>query len=743
MAQQQHDSISIVTGKAVPRIDGPLKVSGQAMYTSDMNIEGMVYAVPVGSTIAKGKVRSIDSSAAEKMKGVLGVFTKKNIGPLYRPAPGDGFASRIDEARAPFEDDVVRYYGQYVACVVAETFEIAQAAAHSLKISYSTEKPNLDPNMKPEDVKKQDTKRGDPDSALAKAAVKVDHEYTIPSEVHNAIELHATVAHWEGEKITLYETSQAIGTHQNVIAQILGIPKENVRVVTKFLGSGFGGKLWLWQHSSLAAATARQLKRPVKLVIERKQSFTNVGYRPRTQQRIRLGADASGRLQSLQHDYVSQASMLDDYKENCGEVSGSLYKVENCEVNGAVARRNFGTPTSMRGPGAVPGLFALESAMDELAIACKIDPVQLRIINDTDTDMSTGSKYSSRHFVECLELGSKKFGWAKRNAAVGSMKDGDEILGWGVAACTWIAKKLDAQLSIEMTADGRVRVNCATHDIGTGMYTVIAQVTSDELGLPISKIEVHLGDTSLPPGPLAGGSMATASMVDPIIKAVKEIKSRLIGAASKLEASPLHGEKKEDLVFEKGVIKSTKTKKSIEYLKLMEKANLAIVSGVGDGKGTMGASEKGKPATKSFGAHFVEIGWNPKLAKLRVRRVVSVIDAGRIINYQPAKNQIEGAIIMGIGMGMLEQAEIDMRYGEPINRNLADYIMAVHADAPQIDVTFLDYPDKALNEWGARGVGEIGLAGLAPAITAAVHHATGVRVRELPATIEKLIAAKA
>lgn len=734
------NGIKVLTGKPIARIDAPLKVTGRAKYTSDMHFEGLVHAVPVQATIANGRLKKLDTSAAEKMKGVVGIFHRGNIGPLYRVAPGEGMASKVDETRPPFEDDIIRYYGQFIAVAVAETFEIAQAAAAAVKATYDDVKtPNVSLDLKQEDLKKTESHRGDTKAAFDKAPVKIDHTYVTPMEVHNTMELHSTVALWDGDKLTMFETTQAAVTHQNIIAQMMGVPKENVRVISKFLGSGFGGKLWCWNHSPMAAALSRQLKRPVKIVVTRQMEFTNVGHRPRTQQTIRMSADAKGHLQSLEHEYATQASILDDYKENCGEVSGSLYNVAAVNVTSGVARRHQGTPTSMRGPGAVPGLFALESAMDEMALALKMDPVEFRILNDSQVDLSSGAAYSSRHLVECLQLGAKKFGWSKRDPKIGSMKDGDEILGWGVAACTWQARRLDANVTVEFHLDGRVKIASATHDIGTGMYTVMAELMREETGLPFDRIEVELGDTSLPPGPLAGGSMATGSMVPATVQAAHEAIQRLKKAATSFHSSPLHGEKPDDIEFAAGLLKSKKTRKSIAFEKLMKENNMGIVSGYGSSKGNFGPAEKGKPATKSFGCHFIEIGWNPLLARVRVRRVVTVIDGGRIINYQQAKNQIEGAVVMGIGMGLFEEAVYDARFGDPVNKNFADYVVPVHADMPSIDVTFLDYPDKAVNEYGARGVGEIGLAGVAPAITAAVYHATGVRVREIPVKIEDLL----
>ncbi|RYF38467.1 MAG: xanthine dehydrogenase family protein molybdopterin-binding subunit, partial [Cytophagaceae bacterium] len=398
------------------------------------------------------------------------------------------------EPRPPFEDKIIRYYGQYVAVVIAETFEIAQAAARSIRVSYDEEKPNLSRKMEQEDLKKEESKRGDVAKGFASAPVKIDQTYITTPEVHNPIEMHATVAIWDEKdgKYTLYETSQALATHQNVMAQVMGLPKENVRVISRYLGSGFGGKLWPWPHSALAAAAARKLKRPVKIVLDRSMMFTNVGYRPQTEQKIKIGAGPDGKLISLEHSYVAQTDMLGEYKENCGEVSGFLYGVPNVLVNSGVARRNMGAPTSMRGPGAVPGLFALESAMDELAVALKMDPVQLRLLNDTQIDGSSGRPFSSRHLKECLELGAQKFGWDKRTAGIGSMRNGNEIIGYGVSACTWGARRLDATVSVEFKRDGKIRVKSGTHDIGTGMYTVLAQIVHEQLGIPMDKIEVHL-----------------------------------------------------------------------------------------------------------------------------------------------------------------------------------------------------------------------------------------------------------
>ncbi len=728
-----------IIGTSLARVDGPLKVSGGAMYSSDHNFPGMLYAVPVCSTIAKGTITSLDSSAAEAMPGVQAVYHRKNIGQLFRAAPPVGFSGLIDERRPPFEDDVIRYYGQYVAVVVAQTFEQAMAASAAVKVSYAGEKPDVSTTLSSDEKPKVDTTRGDADGAFASAAVKVDETYVTPVETHNPIELHASVAVWDGKGFTLYETSQAVGNHREVMAQMLGVPLENVRVISRFLGSGFGGKLWPWPHCLLAAAASRNLNRPVKLVVSRKMMFQNVGHRPLTQQRIRLGATADGMLTSLQHDSLNHTSILDDYGEGCGEATGYLYSTANLRVTSGLVRRNVGNPTAMRGPGAVPGLYALESAMDELAIKLKMDPVELRLKNEPKLDESLGIPFSSRHLKECLTVGAEKFGWSQRKAGVGAMQRDGLTLGWGVGVCSWIAARIGCEATVELKADGTARVACGTQDIGTGTYTILAQIVAEKAGIPIEKVEVVLGDTKLPAGPISGGSWVTSSVIPAVADATQKAMQTVLMAAVQGKDARFAGKKPEDLVFSGGrvQVKGGSAETSVAYAEVLRAANLGGVSGTGKSEGTFGVPPK--VSQHSFGAQFVEVTWQPATARLRVNRVVTVIDAGRVLNTRAGRNQIEGAVMMGVGMAMLEHTTYDQRNGAPINSNLADYVVATHADTPQIDVTFLDYPDLSLNEYGARGIGEIGLAGIAAAITGAVYHATGVRVRELPVRIEDLL----
>ncbi|MES2390093.1 MAG: xanthine dehydrogenase family protein molybdopterin-binding subunit [Acidobacteriota bacterium] len=723
------------------RVDGPLKVTGAAMYTSDYHLPGMLYGVPVGATIASGTVVAIDVSQAEKMPGVKAVLRRENFGKIYRAAPPQGFSGILDEKRPPFEDDTIRYYGQFVAAVIAQTFEQATAAAAAVKVTYAKSAHDVSTEFAEKemtDKAKVDSERGDAEKAFAAAAVKVDQVYRTPVETHNPIELHASVADFDGERFTLYETTQAVCNAQDVMAQMLGVPLENVRVVTRFLGSGFGGKLWPWPQAFVAAQASRLLRRPVKVVVTRESMFESVGHRPRTQQRVRLGAGADGKLTALVHESLNHTSVQEDYSEGCSEATPYSYSVANLKATSGMVRRNVGTPTSMRGPGAVPGLFALESAMDELAIALKMDPIALRLLNEPQMDEGLKMPFSSRHFVECLKTGAEKFGWAKYSPGVGSMKKDDVVLGWGVAGCSWIAERCDANVQVELLVDGRVRVSCATQDIGTGTYTVFANVIAEKLGIANSRVEVVLGDSRLPSGPISGGSWATASVIPAVLDAVNKATQVLFGMAT-VDDAAFVGKKAEELALTDGRVHlKTGGAKGVAFEEVLAKAKVRAATGMGKSAGTFGAPDK-KFSLHSFGAQFAEVTWQPEIARLRVSRVVTVIDAGRIVNPRPAKNQIEGAVVMGIGMALLEETRYDKASGAPINSNLADYLLVTHADAPEIDVTFLDHPDLVLNALGARGVGESGLAGIAAAVTNAVHHATGVRVRELPVRIEDLL----
>src|SRR5882672_9742935 len=748
---QQSPANSSPLGRDTLRIDGPRKVTGLAKYSSDFQFPGMLYAVPVGATIANGKLLSLDTAAAEKMPGVRAVLHRGNIGKIFRSTPAPGFDRVTLERRPPFEDDTIRYWGQYIALAVAETFEVAKAAADAVRAKYSKETPNVEARLEAENdpdvilaaygpVERLQSHRGDAATTFDKAEVKVDETYVTPAETHNPIELHSTVALWYGPILKLYDSTQGVVNLRSVLAQMFGLPQENVRVIAKFLGSGFGGKLYPWAHVPLAAAAARQVGKPVKLVVSRKMMFESVGHRARTQQRVRIGATRDGKLVSLQHDYIYHMSMLDAYHEDCGEATPFHYSVPNLRVTFGRARRNIGATADMRGPGAVPGLYATESAMNEMADQLKIDPVRFRLLNEPKIDESLNLPFSSRHYVECLNLGAERFAWSKRNPVVGSMKRDGLTLGWGMAGAAWVAGRFAAEANMQLRDDGTVRIACATQDIGTGTYTILAQLASEKTGVPVNKIEVDLGDSALPDGPISGGSLATSSVIPAVFKAADQAISSLMIVAVTTPGSPFLGHKPEDLALEGGriFVKADGVAKGVAFGEVLRQANVRLVTGGGSSEQTA-FTPNPKFSMHSFGCHFVEVTWQPEIARLRVNRVVSVMDAGRILNPLTGRNQIQGAVVMGIGMALFEHTTYDAQSGAPINSNLADYVMTVNADAPPIDVHFLDYPDKEINELGARGIGEIGLTGIAAAITAAVHHATGVRVRELPVKIEDLL----
>ncbi|HUB88570.1 MAG TPA: xanthine dehydrogenase family protein molybdopterin-binding subunit, partial [Dyella sp.] len=525
----------------------------------------------------------------------------------------------------------------------------------------------------------------------------------------------------------------------------------------RFIGSGFGGKLSPWPQATLAAAAARQLGRPVKISVDRRMMFSNVGHRPRTQQRIRLGATQDGKLTAIRHDFYSETSALDNFVEHCGEQTPFLYSCPNLVVTTAMVRRNVGTPAPMRGPGAVPGLFALESAIDELAIKLKMDPLELRYKNDAERDEGRNLPFSSRHLKECYQTGAEKIGWKQRTPEVGSMRRNGKVIGWGVAGASWGAARVPCTASVELCPNGRVCVRCATQDIGTGTYTLFAQVVHARTGIPLDRIDVFLGDTSLPDGPTSGGSMVTSAILPASTTAVNEAVTRLLHIAAQTPGSPFHGAHPDSLALAEGRVISKEqqprvvgaafhggdlTANGMPFEDVLRLANLSGISATGRTFPSFEDPKAKAYSLHSYGAHFAEVEWEPEIARLRVSRIFSVFDAGRIINKKAGANQILGAAVMGLGMALFEETVHDSRTGQPINGNFADYLVTTCADLPDLDVTFLDYPDYIVNEYGARGIGEIGMAGVAPAITSAVYHATGVRVRELPIRIDDLLQSK-
>ena len=733
---------SSVIGQPITRIDGRLKVTGQATYAVEHRIENLAYGVAVASTVGNGRIRRIDTVEAEKLPGVLAILHHGNIEKLYRPAGVLEEMSRPGESRPPFEDDIIYYYGQYVALVIAETFEQAQDAASHVRVEYESKASAVRLNTG-EKYKEATANyaRGDADAAFQQAEVKLELTYVTPIEVHNPMEMHATIAVWEDdkEKLTLYETSQGVVNHHNVASQVLGMPLESINVISPFVGSGFGSKLFPWPHSWLAAVGARHVKRPVRFAVPRILMFTTVGHRPLIEQKLRIGSTSQGKLVSITSEVLQSTSKVDEFLENCVEPNAMLYSCPNFSGIQHEVALNTGTPTPMRGPGRTPALFAIESAMDELAVQLNIDPVEIRLRNYAETDESSGGlPWSSKHLRECYQTGAERFGWSQRNPKVGSMTKDGKILGWGMATCTWPAHQRPAEVRVRLMADGTARASCATQDIGTGTYTVFAEIVSDKTGIPLDKVKVVLGDSSLPPGPTSGGSSATESVIPAIVKATESAIQAVLKAAAKTPGSPFEKADPKSLKMSSGrIYEQSKTPDSgIPFERILTMAKLVGLDGQAK---TAPTPEQEKYASHSFGAHFCEVSFDPEIVRLRVTRWLAVIDGGRMINMKTARNQIMGSITMGIGMGMLEEAVYDPRTGHPINNNFADYLVAVNTDVPNIEVEFLDYPDTVLNEYGARGIGEIGLTGCASALTMATYHATGVRVRELPIRIEKLL----
>jgi xanthine dehydrogenase YagR molybdenum-binding subunit len=724
-----------VIGKSVNRVDGRKKVTGAADYAVDRVPDRMLWGYGVMSTVGSASSVKVDAAAALAAAGVVAVYHPGNFPKVYRSTNDWEGQTTVGEVRPPLEDDKVYYAGQFVALVLAESFEQARAASALVKVEYAVESPVLS-WAEPLKTEPQDSaKRGDPDAAFKAAEVVHEGTYWTPTEVHNPIEMHGAVAEWSGDRLRIYSSTQGVIFERNALAEVLGVPKDRVDVLSPYLGSGFGGKLFLWPHTVLAAVAARELKRPVKVSVTRAGMFTTVGHRPVTRQTVKLGATKDGTLTAIAHDSVCHTSFTDTYLEDCGTTTKALYTTKNLRVTHAVARMNVGTPTAMRAPGSAPGLYALESAMDELAIKLEMDPVALRLKNIALIEQDTGKDWSSNHLHECLEVGAKKFGWARRNPKPGSMRDGDELIGWGVAACSWPADRMSCSARVTLKADGGVRAACATQDIGTGTYTVIAQVVHELTGVPIEKIDVALGDTSLPPGPISGGSWVTATVMPAIAGATRAALDRLKKAASE-PGGPLAGAK--EITVSEGTLVDPASGKKAGFGEILQGKRLASLQG--EFSTALEDETSKKYAFRSFGAHFSEVRYDPGIAKLRVSRTVSVLDGGRIVNAKTARNQIAGAVVMGVGMALFEEAIYDPRSGRVVNGNFADYVVATNADHPEMDITFLDYPDLHLNEFGARGIGEIGLTGFAASVANAVSHATGKRVRELPITVEKLMA---
>lgn len=737
-----------VVGMPLDRVDGRLKVTGAAKYASDYQAKNVAHAALVVSTVAKGKVKDIDTAAALKAPGVLAVLTHKNVLKL-RPAKADFFNGGVPgENRLPLADDTIHYAGQYVAVVVADTLERARDAANLVKVTYTEEKPLLERDeargtaTEPEKSFGEELQygRGDVDKALADpATVKVEQTYTTPVETHNPMELSAALALWEADRLTVYDATQWVKGTQAILADVFGLPRSKVHIVCPFVGGGFGCKGFQWPHTILAAVAAKVVSRPVRLTLTRAQMFVGTGHRPSTEQKMTLAATKDGKLTAIRHVTTQETSTVGEHIEACGTATSRLmYACPNVRAPHKLLHVNVATPTPMRAPGENPGTFALESALDELAYALKIDPVELRILNHTAVNPASGKPWSSNHLKECYRIGAEKFGWKNRQPKPRSMKDGSLLVGWGMATATYPGHRFPASAKARLTADGKGVVLSATHELGTGAYTIFTQAAADALGLPVAKTTFELGDSGLPPAPVAGGSNSTASVTQAIVEAAAAALAKLTALAVGDEKSPLHGLRAAAVSAGEGrLFAADDPKRGESYVEVLRRAGKTSVEG--ESATRLSDEQQKKFAFQSFGAQFCEVKVDEPLGRVRVTRWGGAFDNGRVLNPKTCRSQVLGGIVMGLGMALTEHTVYDPRTGRPVTDNLADYAVAVNADVPAIDVHFIDKPDPEINALGCRGIGEMAVTGVAAAIANAVYHATGKRVRDLPITPDKLL----
>jgi CO/xanthine dehydrogenase Mo-binding subunit len=727
-----------IIGEPIDRVDGPLKVTGAAPYPSDFSFPDLTHAVLVQSTIAAGTIRGIYTAKAEASPGVLAVITHENaptlaeapVGPLGPPA------------RFPLRDNRILHQGQHVAVVVARMREHARAAARLVEIDYEQTAPVLsidDPDA-PVLVNKWglDVDRGDVTAALASAEVVYDQTFTTAAVTNNPMGLFATLARWEGGRLTVHDASQDPMLERKTLATVFGLPESDVRVLVPYLGGGFGAGLRVWPHVILAALAARVVSRPVQLVLTRPQMFTSVGHRPQTLQRVRLGATRDGRLVAVDHEGTSTIGALDDGGvEPVTQITGNAYSCPNVATHDRRARLHIPSPHWMRGPGTTQGNFAVESALDELSYTLGIDPIELRLRNYAEIHPGSGRAWSSNALRECYRVGSERVGWARRTPEIGSMRDGNWLVGYGMAGVTFTSGQALCRATVSIGRDGTAHVRSAATDLGTGTYTIATQVTAELLGLDIGQVQVEIGDSDLPFAPYSGGSGMATSLSGAIHDAVGNLVRAFLDVVAADESSPLRGRRADDVTTTNGGIHVIDDSSIGEnYADILARHGLPEITA--DGERDPQANAREPTANGSFAAWFAEVRVDADLGVLRVARIVSAIDAGRILNEKLAHSQMIGGAVMGIGMTMLEETVFDHETGRITNATFGDYLIPANADVPDIDVAFVGTPDT-VRPLGIKGIGEIGVVGVSAAIANAVYHATGRRIRSLPITIEQLL----
>ena len=743
-------STSVVTHVGSPRsrVDGRLKVTGAAKYAAEFTAPDLLVGYVVSGSIAKGRITRIDSAAAEAVPGVIRVFTHENRPRL--PAGDESFQDAVAPPGQPFRplfNDRILYSGQPVALVVAEDFATARHAASLIRVEAEVEPPLTDlekavgmayvPPEKREGIAPPPEPRGDASGAFAAATQKVRNEYRIAPEYHNPMEPHAATVVWEGnDRITVHDKIQGVQNTQAYITGVFGLKPEVVRVISPFVGGAFGSGLRPQYQVFLAVMAALDLKRSVRVELTRDQMFT-FGFRPATINTVALGANADGLLQSIQHDAVAQTSTFEDYQEVVVNWSGLAYHCENVALNYRIARLDTYTPADMRAPGAPLGMFAIESAMDELAYTLKMDPLDLRLKNYAETDENEGKPFSSRELKAACRSGAERFGWSRRHAEPRSMREGRELVGYGMATGIWEAMMMPHAVRATISRDGRVEIGCATADIGTGTYTVLTQIAADALGVPMDQVTVRLGDSSLPTAPVEGGSWTTASAGSGVLLACRKVRETLLSLARGVDKSPLANVGIDQVRFVGGAIELVSDpSRSMSLTEVLASAGLDRI----EEEETAEPDPEIKKAYSQYthSAVFAEVRVDEQLGVVRVVRLVDAVAAGKIVNPKTARSQIIGGAVFGIGMALHEEALTDHALGRVMNRNLGEYHLPANADVPEIEVIFVDEQDDKINPLGVKGLGEIGIVGTAAAIANAVYHATGKRIRSLPITLDKL-----
>jgi xanthine dehydrogenase YagR molybdenum-binding subunit len=730
------------TGASLDRVDGPLKVSGKATYTADQQVAGLAHAVLVTSGIAKGRIASIDTAAAERLPDVLAILTHKSGLKLAKDPSQVSPASPADRAIQVLQSDQVLYANQPVAVAVARTLEAAFDAASRVKVKYAAETPHvrMDDGLLHAYVPKKvggggdpgESRRGDFSTAFSSAEVRLQEIYSTPFQTHSAMEPHATIAVWDTpEQLTLYDTSQGIFGDRKRVAELLGLKAENVRVISLFLGGGFGSKGPTWSHAVICALAARAVKRPLKLVLRRPQMWGPVGCRSETRQTISLGADRTGKLLALENETVSQTSTFDEFAETATMPSRMLYSVANNHTVQKLVRGDIGTPSYTRAPGECPGSFAIEVAMDEMAYRLKIDPLELRLKNYAEQDEDKKLPWSEKSLRECYRRGAERFGWSKRPMEPRATRKDHMLVGWGMATSLYPARRSPASAAARIFPDGKILVESGSQDLGGGTYTIMTQIAADQMGVPMSSVTFRLGDTRMPETPVSGGSQTAATAGTAVYEACAALRKNLYDAMVTLSPELASSKKIEDLRLDRDVVVLGDRRRPLSEV---------MPSGSLDGKASTPQNPDAKTYSMySFGAQFAEVHVDADLGTVKVNRMVGCFDAGTILNAKTGRSQFIGGMVWGISMALHEKDSYDERLGRIVNNNLAEYLVPTNRDIPAIEVEWVESSDLHVSPMGARGIGEIGITGAAAAIANAVFHATGKRIREVPITADLLL----